>query len=253
MQNILYFEIYFNKKVVLIMLIQEGKILVIEGTDFSGKTTQYEKTVEELKKKGYLFGSDSFPNYDSWSSSFVTAYLRGEFGNDAMSVKPKVASCFYAMDRYASFMQRGWGKTYRDGGNILFARYLSSNILHQASKYDSWEEVKEFIDWLYDFECNLLGIPKDDCVILLNMPPEKAQELKQKRLKEQNGLSSNGSEKDIHEDNADYLRRSYEIALKVADYLNWKVVDCVNSEGQLKTIEEINKEIMMIVESVFTK
>ena len=152
---------------------------------------------------------------------------------------------------FASYNMRDWGKTYRDGGNVLFARYITSNILHQASKYDSWEEKKAFIDWLYDYECGLFGIPKDDCVILLNMPPEMGQKLKEQRLKEQNGLSSNGSEKDIHESNAEYLRKSYDTALQVADYLGWKVVNCVDSEGRLKSIEEIHNEIYDIVQSVF--
>lgn len=231
----------------------KGKIVVIEGTDFSGKSTQYEKTIEVLKSKGYVFGSDSFPNYDSNSSYFVTSYLRGEFGKDAMSVKPKVASTFYALDRYASFKQRPWGEIYREGGNVLFARYLTSNILHQTSKYDTWEEKKEFIDWLYDFECNLLEIPKEDCVILLNMPPEKAQELKQHRLKEQNGLSSNGSEKDIHEENTEYLKKTYETALEVAKYLGWSVVDCIDKDGNIRSIEDINSEIVEIVENIFSK
>ena len=233
------------------MVVYMGKIVVLEGTDFSGKTTQYDKLKDRLSSEGVMFGTDSFPNYNEPSCYFVETYLRGGFGEDATAIDPKLASTFYTLDRFASFKLRDWGKTYRDGGNVLFARYITSNILHQASKYDSWEEKKAFIDWLYDYECGLFGIPKDDCVILLNMPPEMGQKLKEQRLKEQNGLSSNGSEKDIHESNAEYLRKSYDTALQVADYLGWKVVNCVDSEGRLKSIEEIHNEIYDIVQSVF--
>lgn len=230
-----------------------GKIVVIEGTDFSGKTTQYDKLKERLTKEGIVFGTDSFPNYGEPSCYFVESYLRGTFGEDATAIDPKLASTFYTLDRFASFKGREWGKIYRDGGNVLFARYITSNILHQASKYDTWEEKKSFIDWLYDYECGLFGLPKEDCVILLNMPPEMAQKLKVQRLKEQHGLSSNGSEKDIHESNAEYLRKSYDTALQVADYLGWKVINCVNDKGELKTIEEINDEVYSIAKSVFER
>lgn len=228
-----------------------GKIVVIEGTDFSGKTTQYEKLSEKLKELGYSFGNDSFPNYDSDSSYFVKAYLRGAFGGKAVDIKPEVASSFYTLDRYASYKTRPWGEIYRNNGNILFARYITSNILHQASKYKTWEEKKKFIDWLYSYEVGLFGIPKEDCVILLDMPPYKAQELKKQRLIEQNGLTSSGSTEDIHENDKEYLEQSYKTAKEVADYLGWFVISCLNEKDELRTIEDIHNEILEIVVNVF--
>lgn len=229
----------------------KGKIVVIEGTDFSGKTTQYEKMIQRLTQEHFLFETDSFPNYESQSSYFVKAYLRGEFGNNAMDIDPKIASTFYTLDRYASYKTKKWGKIYNEGGNILFARYTSSNILHQASKLEAWEEQKEFIDWLHSYEFEMFGLPKDNCTILLEMPPDIAQELKKKRLNEQHGLTSNGSEKDIHEENKEYLARSYRTALKVANYLNWEIISCVDKKGNLKSIEEIHEEIYKIVKNIF--
>lgn len=228
-----------------------GKIVVIEGTDFSGKSTQYELLLKRLADNGINVGSDSFPNYDSQSSFFVTSYLRGTYGDNAKDISPKVASSFYTLDRYHSFKTREWGKIYRDGGNILFARYLTSNILHQAAKYDTWKEKKDYIDWLYEYECGLFGIPREDCTILLNMPPKIAQELKAKRLKEQNGLSSSGEVKDIHEENKEYLMAAYDTAIKVSKYLNWKIVSCVNEKGELRSVEDISDEIYKIVVDVF--
>lgn len=228
----------------------KGKIVVLEGTDFSGKTTQYEKMIERLQKENCYFGTDSFPNYDSPSCYFVKAYLQGEFGDNAMAVDPRIASSFYTLDRYASYKTRPWGEIYNKGGNILFARYTSSNILHQASKLDTWEEQKEFIDWLYSYEFGMFKLPKADCTILLDMPPDFVQELKKKRLKEQHGLTSNGSEKDIHEENQKYLIKSYNTALKVANYLNWKIISCVD-KGTLKTIDEIHEEIYKIIKNIF--
>lgn len=228
-----------------------GKIVVIEGTDFSGKTTQYEKLKERLYGEGIEIGSDSFPNYDSQSSYFVTEYLRGAFGENAEDIDPKVASVFYALDRFGSYKEREWGKVYDAGGNIVFARYITSNILHQAAKYHTWEEKKEFIDWLYSFEVGLMKLPKEDCVILLDMPPEMAVKLKEKRLKEQHGLSSNGSEKDIHEDNMLYLEKAYNTAIEVAKYLGWNVVHCLDDKGELRSIEDIHNEIYDIVKGVF--
>lgn len=227
-----------------------GKIIVIEGTDFSGKTTQYEKLKERLEKEGFEVGTDSFPNYESESSYFVRAYLGGKFSETAEGVQPKVASLFYGLDRYASYKTKDWGRIYDDGGNVLFARYISSNILHQASKYHTKEEKTEFIKWLYETEVGLLGIPKDDEVILLDMPPDWGQKLKEKRLQEQGGLSSSGGVKDIHELDKDHLIHAYETALSVAEILNWKVIKCVENE-RLKTIDEIHKEIYDFVISIF--
>lgn len=230
-----------------------GKIFVIEGTDFSGKTTQYDLLKERFEKEGISFASDSFPNYGTEGCYFVDAYLKGVFCDKPTDINPKLASLFYTMDRYASFKTREWGKKYLEGENILFARYITSNILHQASKYEDSKDKFEFIDWLYEYECGLFGLPKEDCVILLDMPQDVASELKKKRLVEQNGLTSSGGTKDIHEEDMEYLKKSYNTALEVAEYLNWNVVHCVDETGRLKTIEEIHNEIYDIVMTVLKK
>ena len=227
-----------------------GKILVIEGTDFSGKSTQYDILLKRLYEEGFVVGSDSFPNYDSESSFFVKSYLGGLYGDDANKIDPKTASIFYTMDRYHSYMTRDWGKVYREGGDIVFARYITSNVLHQAAKYSSWEEKKAYIDWLYDMECNVMGIPREDFTIFLDMPPYKAQELKKQRLKEQNGLTSSGGVIDIHENNISHLISAYENAKQVGNYLGWKVVSCVDKNNELKPIKEISEEIYTIAKSV---
>lgn len=219
-----------------------GKIVVIEGTDCSGKTTQYEKLCERLNQEGVEFSTTSFPDYNSESSWFVRQYLSGEFGANATDVDAKTASTFYAMDRYASFMKEEWGKTYRAGGNIVLARYITSNILHQACKMKTEAEKIEFIDWLHDFEIGTLGIPKYDEVILLNMPWELAKQLKAKR-----GKTSSGGEKDIHEENDEYLKAAYETALWVAKKYGWTVINCADSDGNLRTIDDIHEEIYSVI------
>lgn len=215
-----------------------GRIIVIEGTDCSGKTTQYEKLCERLKEENIAFSTASFPNYESESSWFVRQYLAGEFGENAGDVDAKTASVFFAMDRYASFMKDEWGKTYREGGNVILARYITSNILHQACKIDSEDEKIEFIDWLHNFENDTLGIPKYDEVILLNMPCELAKELKNKR-----GQTSSGGEKDIHEQDEEYLKKSYETSLWIAKKYGWTIINCADKDGKIRSIEDIHEEI----------
>ena len=215
-----------------------GKIIVIEGTDCSGKTTQYEKLCKRLQLENIAFSTTSFPDYASESSWFVRQYLSGEFGENATDVDAKTASVFYAMDRYASYMKEEWGRTYRAGGNVILARYITSNILHQACKLKTEEEKIELIDWLHDFEIKVLGIPKYDEVILLNMPWELAKELKVKR-----GQTSSGGEKDIHEQDDDYLKSAYETALWVAKKYGWTIINCADENGNLRTLDDIHQEI----------
>ena len=110
-----------------------GKLFVIDGTDGSGKQTQFQKLQESLTKDGIDYKVVSFPNYDSPSSSLVKMYLSGEFGENAKEISPYIASTFYAADRYATF-QKGYKKYYEDGGIILADRYTTANMVHQAGK-----------------------------------------------------------------------------------------------------------------------
>ena len=215
-----------------------GKIIVIEGTDCSGKTTQYEKLCERLQAENIAFSTTSFPDYASESSWFVRQYLSGEFGENATDVDAKTASVFYAMDRYASYMKEEWGRTYRAGGNVILARYITSNILHQACKLKTEEEKVELIDWLHNFEIEVLGIPKYDEVILLNMPWELAKELKAKR-----GQTSSGGSKDIREQDEEHLKSAHETSLWVAKKYGWTIINCADENGNLRTIDDIHEEI----------
>lgn len=215
----------------------KGKLIIIEsGSDASGKATQSKKAYERLVREGYRCLKITFPDYDNESSALVKMYLRGDFGSNANEVSPYVASTFYAADRYASYKTK-WEKFYNDGGIIISDRYTTSNMVHQAAKMEE-EEKEAFIEWLYDLEYNIYGIPKPDEVIFLDVEPEVSKKLMENRLNKFTGQE----EKDIHESDNEYLIKSYNNSLSIADRYNWNIVKC-SENGSLRTIDDIHDEV----------
>ena len=214
-----------------------GKLFVIDGTDGSGKQTQFDKLKERLSKDGVDYKTVSFPNYDSPSSSLVKMYLSGEFGTNAQEISPYIASTFYAADRYATF-QTGYKEYYENGGIILADRYTTANMVHQAGKIKDKEERDKFLKWLWDFEFNLYGLPIPTEVFFLNMPTEKALEL----MKDRKNKFDENAKKDIHERNETHMRDAYKAACDVAKDYNWFEIKCMK-DNELRTIDDIHEEI----------
>ena len=221
-----------------------GKIIVIDGTDSSGKETQTKLLYERIKKINEKTIKISFPNYDSPACEPVKMYLAGSFGTDAVKVNPYPVSTMYAIDRYASYKQ-DWGKSYEEGYIIVTDRYVTSNMIHQASKIQSEEEKEEYLKWLIDLEYKKNQIPEPDIVIFLKMPIDKAKELMANR----NNKIDGSMKKDIHEINEDYLKKSYKNATEISQKFNWYEVECVEN-NRIKSIEEINDEIFIKIEKL---
>lgn len=217
-----------------------GILIAIDGVDASGKQTQSQLVYEKLLAAGINVRLVSFPAYHSDSSVLVKMYLNGDFGSKPEDVNAYAASTFFAADRFASF-RRDWKQDYDNGYVIIADRYVQSNMIHQASKLKP-EEKKAFIDWLYDLEYRVYGLPQPDVTIFLDMPPEKAAKL----MAERANKIDQSSTKDIHERSVDYLKASYDNALQIAGGFGWKHVSCTYKNG-IRTIEDINNEIMNIV------
>ena len=215
-----------------------GKLIVIEGLDGSGKSTQLDLLYENLKKKGIDCKSVSFPDYDNPSSTLVKMYLAGNFGKKPGDVNAFAASVFYTVDRYASY-KSNWGEYYNNGGTIVSGRYTTSNAVHQASKLPE-SEWEDFLSWLYDFEYNKIGIPKPDKVIFLDMPIEVSQKLLTKRYEGDN------SKKDIHECDTEYLDRCRKAAVFTAEFSDWETIPC-SKDGEPRNIEEIAEDVLKSV------
>ncbi len=214
-----------------------GKLFVIDGTDGSGKQTQFQQLQESLLKDGIDYKVVSFPNYDSPSSALVQMYLSGEFGENAKEISPYIASTFYAADRYATF-QTGYKKYYEDGGIILADRYTTANMVHQAGKIKDEKEREKFLNWLWDFEFNLYGLPVPNEVFFLNMPVKKSIEL----MKNRENKFTHQEKKDIHERDVNHLKDAYEAACDVSKKYNWYEIKCVKN-NEIRTIEDIHQEI----------
>ncbi len=222
----------------------KGKLIIIEsGSDASGKATQSEELLKKLTADGYNVRKVEYPNYKSESSTLVKMYLRGDFGKNADDVDAYIASTFFTADRYASFKTE-WEEFYRSGGIVIADRYTTSNMVHQASKMEI-EERDKYLDWLEDYEYNLFKIPRPDEVIFLNVPVDYSMKLMENRKNKFTGED----EKDIHESDKNYLRKTYNNSLYIADKYNWKRVECVKDE-QLRTIEDISDEIYEIVKKI---
>ena len=148
----------------------QGKLIVLEGIDGSGKSAQYRRLSARFEQEGIAFHSIVFPRYDKDSSALIRMYLSGEFGDNPNDVNAYAASTFFAVDRYASY-RTDWGNIYENGGLIFSDRYTTSNAVHQGCKLPE-SELPQFFDWLYDLEYGKLGLPRPDLVIYLDVDIE---------------------------------------------------------------------------------
>lgn len=215
-----------------------GKLIVFEGTDGSGKSTQFSLLTKRLKNEGTDFRTIVFPQYSEQSSALIRMYLGGEFGQSPSDVNAYVASTFYAVDRYASF-RKVWGSYYRQGGLVLSDRYTTSNAVHQASKEPD-KTRSEFFRWLYELEFDHMELPRPDLVLYLDVPTELTERLLRKREE----ISHTNA--DIHEQNMDYLRLCRKTGLEAAAYYGWTVIHC-EKDGDMRSIDDIHEEIYSLV------
>lgn len=210
------------------------KLIVIEGLDGCGKTTQLEILEKRLPDTHFI----TFPYYNTNSGRIVSDYLSGAFKEDNPEISAYSASAIYAVDRYTSYKTH-WGALYESGSPVISARYTSSNAIYQMTKLskDKWEG---YLDWLFDFEYNKLGMPKPDRTIFLDMPIEVSQKLLSKRY------GGDESKKDIHERDTAFLSACRSAALYTAEKCGWSIVKC-SENVEPRTIEEINEELFALV------
>ncbi len=212
----------------------KGTLIVLEGIDGSGKATQAALLETKYKAAGRSVMHISFPNYESDSSALVKMYLAGDFGNDPNDVNPYAASLFYAVDRFASYRMK-WRKFYESGGVVIADRYVTSNMVHQMTKYEDTSARDAFLSWLEETEYGHLGLPRPDTVILLDVPLALSENLVKARHKA-------GGSMDIHEQHLDYLRRCYDAYQDLSARYSWKRISCMK-DGALRAPEDIAKEI----------
>lgn len=222
--------------------VNDMPLIVIEGLDGSGKATSAGLLEKRLRSEGKEVLKISFPDYESDSSALVRMYLSGSFGSKPQDVNAYAASAFYAVDRYASYKTH-WKEALENGAWIIADRYTTSNAVHQCSKLND-SEWDGYLDWLYDFEFEKLGLPRPDCVIYLDVPPEISQKLIAGRY---NGDST---KKDIHEKDVAYLEKSRRAALYAARRLGWTAV-CPCKNGQMLPPEEVLELIYNELKGVY--
>lgn len=211
-----------------------GKLIVIEGTDGSGKSTQFRLLTDRLESEQVKFQKLVFPQYSEPSSALIRMYLGGEFGKSPSDVNAYAASAFYSVDRYASY-RKVWGKWYEAGGLVVSDRYTTSNAVHQTSK-EPEDKREDFLNWLYDFEYDKLGLPRPDLVIYLDVPTDFTEKMLRHRESETN------THADIHEQDMQYLATCRRMGRAAAEHYGWTVIRCVR-DGAMRSMEDIHEEI----------
>lgn len=222
-----------------------GTLIVLDGTDGAGKSTQFSALIKRLEQQGKAFQTADFPRYGEPSAEMARLYLQGYFGEDPNVVNPYAASSFYGIDRYTSWMKDRWGEHYRNGGLVLSDRYTTANAVHQTSKLPQGQQA-DFAAWLFDFEYQKLGIPKPDLVLFLDMPVELSAQMLRSRE------CDTHTARDIHERNEVYLQACRRTALELAQTEGWQIVSCAR-DGSVRSIEDIHEEIFTLVQTILEK
>lgn len=218
----------------------KGKLIVIEGTDCSGKETQSKLLVKKLNAMGIKAINLSFPMYDTPTGKIVGGpYLGRKDSGDCwflegpVNVDPKIACLYYAADRKYNFPKV---KDFLDNGYyVVLDRYVSSNMAHQGSKIEDPDERFNLFKWIDKLEYWLLELPKADLTIFLHVPYSLSKELQKNR-----------EFLDGHEKDESYLVSTEKTYMELASLYNWNTIDCAK-EGTLRTIDDISQEILRIV------
>ena len=217
-----------------------GKIIVIEGTDCSGKETQTKLLVEKLTKEGKKCIRFGFPMYDTPTGKIVGGPYLGKpeiseswFKEGAVNVDPHVVCLYYAADRRYNMdkIQKYLDEDYY----VILDRYTTSNLAHQGSKIQDKDERFNMYQWIDKLEYWLLKLPKPDKTIFLHMPYEYSLELKKNR-----------EHIDEHEKSPEHLKSAEDAYIELAGLYNWDRIECVR-DNVVRTIEDINDEIYKIV------
>jgi len=221
----------------------KGKLIVIEGTDCSGKETQTKKLIAKLREENIFIDHFSFPNYTSPTGKLIAgAYLGKEgyapclFEEGPVNVDPKVASLYYTADRIYNIEKINL--LLDNGRNVILDRYIYSNMAHQAGKIEDKNEREKMYNWLEKLEFELAELPKPDIAVFLHMPTENSKILRENRIE---ALDEN--EKDN-----DYLQKSENAYVEVAKRYDMHTIECVRNEN-IKSIDEINEELYNYVVS----
>ncbi len=215
--------------------VKKGFFIAIEGTDGSGKGTQFKLLVSALRRCGYKVSKLDFPQYGKPSAYYVEKYLNGEYGKN---VSPYIASLFYALDRYS--VKNKLHLWLKQGRIVVANRFTLSNAAHQGGKIKSSRELKKYWQWLFNLEFNVLGLPKPNLTILLHVPAEIAQKLVIK--KNIRGYIKSGVKKDLHEADLTHLKAAEERYLQLASLIKAKVIKCLEA-GRLLTPKEIHHKV----------
>jgi len=217
---------------------KKGKLIVLEGIDGSGKSSQYRRLCARMEKDKIAYNHIVFPRYNKESSALIRLYLGGHFGQHPSDVNAYAASTFYAVDRFASYRD-DWGKVYEQGGIIISDRYTTSNAVHQGCKLPD-EELPAFFSWLADLEYCKMGLPEPDLVIYLDVDIETSL----RRMKHrQQGTNTKA---DIHEQDVEYLKRCLHTADKAAEHYGWKRIPFMK-DGLEREADEKNDEIYSVI------
>ena len=217
-----------------------GKLIVIEGScDSVGKSTQYKMLVDRLMKEtDKVITTHHFPSYGTYQGRPVEEYLKGNYGKIS-DLSPYFVNSLYAQDRAITWIS-GLRDQYNNGGVIVLDRYATSTLIYQSSAIDNEAEKNKFIDYVYDYEHNRIGIPVPDLVIFLYAPFEVAKALKEKRK------TSRRTDDDIHEKDLEYLRKVSDTSTFIADKYNWEYINCTK-DNEMRSIEDIHEDIYKVV------
>ena len=214
---------------------EKGKLLVIEGAcDGIGKSTQYDLLSKSLEKDGYSIVKHHFPTYESYQGAPVEKYLEGTYGRPS-ELSPYFINSLYAVDRAITWHTK-LKDMYKNGNVVLLDRYTTSSIIYQSALLDNEEARKKFIDYVIDFEYRKIGIKEPNSVIFLHAPFDLVTEMRNKR-KVNDGIAN-----DIHEKDLDFMKKVYDSAMFVADYLSWDKIKCNNGK-KMRDIDDIHEEI----------
>lgn len=221
---------------------RRGKLIVIDGTDGSGKETQAKLLLDYLKKKGLRSKYIDFPRYySSFHGGMVGRYLRGEFGS-LSEVNPYLASLTYALDRLTAREElEDWLKA----GNLIVAnRYTSSNMAHQTGRVRPKEREK-FLNWLIEMEYRIHKLPKEDVVLFLHMPAGVGQKLVGKKEKRE---YTGKKKRDLHEQSKAHLKEAEKMYLYLAKKFNhWQKIECLDKKGQILSRHKIHQKILAVL------